>query len=114
MLETNGKGTEEKMDLRDVLGIREKNPFVAKNEKDLKELLSEMWLVDLQKMAIKCGVSASGTVPSLRKKIMKAFSDFSSRNKMINSDDYVLGNNTKDSFSKEQREDVERLLNVAN
>ena len=109
MIETNGKGTQNKQDLRDLLGVEERNPFKANSEAKLVEKMSDMMLVDLQRFAIEAGVSATGTVPSLKKKILKAFASYISRKRLLNKKGFILGGNQNDPFTKEQREEVAEL-----
>lgn len=112
MKEANGKGLEDKEDLRGIFGFREKNPFKVKSEDELSARMRGMSLVDLQKMAIESGVSASGSIPSLKKKIIKAFKSYQSKNTIREKNNFQLGK-TNDSFSAEQREAV-RKINVTN
>ena len=60
--------------LSEILGHKQKNPFEVSSSSELDDKMSSMTLVDLQKLAVKAGVFPSGTKPSLKTKIQKAYS----------------------------------------
>ena len=60
--------------INELLGYKQKNPFEVSSSSELDEKMSTMTLVDLQKLAVKAGVFPSGTKPSLKTKIQKAYS----------------------------------------
>jgi len=60
--------------LSEILGQKQKNPFEVSSSSELDDKMSNMTLIDLQKLAVKAGVFPSGTKPSLKTKIQKAYS----------------------------------------
>lgn len=62
--------------LENLIGLKEKNKFGAKNEEELIEKLGDMQLIDLQRLAISVGVPGGGTRQVLKKKIIDAFLKF--------------------------------------
>ena len=108
MQQVNGKteeGTER--DLRNILGIREKNPYYTKDEEVLREKLEDMSMIDLQRLAIEAGTSARGSAPALKKKIIQSFRAFCARSE-LQEKNRELGK-TKDPFTSEQREKVQEI-----
>jgi hypothetical protein len=49
------------------------NPFGTRDVNKFEAMLTEAGLVDLQRMAIQCGISASGTRPTLQENLRTAF-----------------------------------------
>ena len=68
--------TQEAMDLEDILGFKETNPFGVSSEAELEEALEERQLTDLQEMAVTAGVFPSGTKATLKNKLRKAFQTY--------------------------------------
>lgn len=97
--QTNGK-IEEQIEqingLKDVIGLRTRNIFKSKTQEELEERMSDMSLIDLQRMAVACGVSGGGNRTVLKNKIKSEFIKFlkgsldgisSVNNKKINGSD---------------------------
>jgi len=101
--EANGKLTERNskaQKIQDAIGIQAKNPFGVKTIEALEEKLSNSSLIDLRRLAINAGESASGTVPTLKKKIKGAFKKFQS-----NCGGYKV-RDVEQCFSEEQKRKV--------
>lgn len=62
--------------LQDILGIRAKNVFKVESEEELDEKMSDMALVDLQKLAVASGISGGGSRAVLKAKLRAEFSKF--------------------------------------
>jgi hypothetical protein len=62
--------------IQDLIGIKAKNVFKSLSEEELEEKISEMTLIDLQKLAVSCGVSGGGSRTVLKKKIKNEFLKF--------------------------------------
>lgn len=62
--------------LQEALGSRIRNPFGAKTQEELEEKLKDMFLVDLQKMAVSAGISANGDRSILKNRIRSEFGRF--------------------------------------
>lgn len=74
---TNGKDQDsEKLDLRDALFDAEPNPFRTKSQEEFDQFMAEAGIVDLQQMAVKAGISASGGLQTLRENLKKAFARY--------------------------------------
>lgn len=62
--------------LQDLIGLRAKNVYGAKTTEELDDKMSEMALVDLQKLAVSCGISGGGNRTVLKQKIRNEFMKF--------------------------------------
>lgn len=77
--EINGKMEDEVAKIKgiqDLVGIKAKNIYRAETEEELDERMSEMDLIDLQRLAVSCGISGGGTRMVLKAKIRNEFSKF--------------------------------------
>lgn len=63
-------------ELQELMGVRAKNPFGASTVEELDEKMSDMNLVDLQRMAISAEIPASGHRHTLKEKIRREFERF--------------------------------------
>jgi hypothetical protein len=59
--------------IQELIGVRQRNNFGASSEEDLDLKMSEMALVDLQKLAISVGVPGGGNRNILKRKIKDAY-----------------------------------------
>ena len=75
-----------KVDFRDILDMREKNPFGTSNAKDFESKIADWSIVDLQELAVKAGISCGGGVTILRENLKKEFDRFLVRNKPLSAD----------------------------
>lgn len=78
--EVNGKIEDDISKIRgiqDLAGVKAKNVFAVASVEELDEKLTEMSLVDLQRMAVSCGISGGGTRMVLKSKIRNEFLKFS-------------------------------------
>lgn len=102
----NGKNDNaQKVDLRDLLEVREKNPFGTRNKAEFESKIIELPIIDLQKMAVNAGISASGTAPTIRESLRKEFTRYVARNQPI-----YFENLTRNEPSAKLLADVEALL----
>ena len=62
--------------LQDILGVRIKNPFGVTTAEDLDAKMSDMMLVDLQRLAISAGIPGGGDRSILKRKIKTEFEKF--------------------------------------
>ena len=62
--------------LQELIGLKAKNVFGVKTVDDLDEKMSEMALIDLQKLAVSCGISGGGSRAVLKSKIRNEFIKF--------------------------------------
>jgi hypothetical protein len=62
--------------LDQILGMRQKNPFSARNIEDFQSFLQGKNLTDLREIAVGAGIFPSGNATVLRKKLIKGFEDF--------------------------------------
>ena len=77
--EVNGKIEDDISKIRgiqELAGVKAKNMFAVASEQELEEKLTEMTLVDLQRMAVSCGISGGGTRMVLKSKIRNEFLKF--------------------------------------
>ena len=111
MEQANGKLKEatDKPMVKNLIGFKRKNAFGAKTHDELTAKMSEMGLVDLQRLAIQAGISARGTAKSLNQKISKAFDDYEKECRAYDKVNEQAGANV-DRFSKAQREQVLECL----
>lgn len=97
--------------LQKVIGLEEVNRFGVKTEEELNEKLSEMQLIDLQRLAISVGIPGGGNRMVLKRKIMDAFNKFlrgsSGTAISFHSDMKLKGKN-----KKERQEEIKELLKV--
>lgn len=78
--EANGKletAVERINGLKDILNLRAANAFGVSSIEELDEKISDMPLIDLQKLAVGCGVSGTGNRMVLKNKIRNEFLKFS-------------------------------------
>ena len=68
--------SKEAQSLETILGFKEKNPFGVNSALELRSLVEEMSLTELQELAVKTEVFPSGTKLTLKNKIIKAFSQY--------------------------------------
>lgn len=66
----------EKVNLYDLLVADVPNPFGTSNKEKFEEFINTAAVVDLQQMAIKAGISGSGTRPTLQENLRRAFARF--------------------------------------
>lgn len=62
--------------IQDIIGIKAKNIFASASIEELDEKMADMNLVDLQKLAVSCGISGGGTRTVLKTKIRNEFLKF--------------------------------------
>lgn len=62
--------------LKDIIGLKAKNVFACATESELEEKMSDMSLIDLQRLAVSCGISGGGTRSVLKTKIKTEFIKF--------------------------------------
>lgn len=62
--------------LQEILGVRQKNPFGVSTAEDLDSKMSDMMLVDLQRLAISAGIPGGGDRGILKRKIRTEFDKF--------------------------------------
>lgn len=75
--QANGKNEDAaKLDLREFLFAKEKNPFGTLDPEQFSTFLGEAGIVNLQEMAVKAGISASGGIPTLRNNLKLAFEKY--------------------------------------
>lgn len=60
-------------EMEEILGIKKSNPFGTSNLDIFKEKLSEMTLIDLQRMCEKIGIFASGSRQDIKEKLIREF-----------------------------------------
>lgn len=60
-------------ELEKALGMEKSNPFGTSNIEIFKEKLSEMTLIDMQRMCEKIGIFASGSRQDLKTKLLREF-----------------------------------------
>ena len=96
----------QKVNLRDLLEVREKNPFGTTNEAEFSISLDEMFLDDLRQLAAKAGVSNSGSAQTLKANLKQEFKRFATKTAPINF------SSLKDvTTNKSLAEKVDALLN---
>lgn len=77
----NGKNEDaQKVNLRELLGLKERNPFGVSDKKKFEEMISSLPMVDLQQMAVKAGISVSGNITTIRDNLRKEFANYTARN----------------------------------
>lgn len=70
----DGKSDKETIqNLEEILGVKNANPFGTHSEEELKSIMNEMTITDLQTFGIKVGILPSGNKMILKNKILKAF-----------------------------------------
>jgi hypothetical protein len=77
--EINGKMEDEVKKiagLQEVIGLKAKNVFGVLTPEELDEKMADMAVVDLQRLAVSCGVSGGGSRAVLKAKIRNEFSKF--------------------------------------
>jgi hypothetical protein len=94
--------------LEAALAVKEKrNPFGTSNSNEFQKKLSEMTLIDMQSMAVACGVFPSGNKTTLKNKLIKKF-----QSKILLGADKVMTTSKPivdtSSFSPEQK----KLFNI--
>jgi hypothetical protein len=60
-------------EMEEILGIKKSNPFGTSNLEIFKEKLTEMTLIDLQRMCEKIGIFASGSRQDIKEKLIREF-----------------------------------------
>ena len=60
-------------EMEEILGIKKSNPFGTSNLEIFKEKLTEMTLIDLQRMCEKIGIFASGSRQDIKEKLVREF-----------------------------------------
>lgn len=94
--------------LEAALAVKEmRNPFGTSNSDEFQKKLSEMTLIDMQSMAVACGVFPSGNKTTLKNKLTKKF-----KSKILLGADKVMTTSKPvadiNSFSEEQK----KLFNI--
>lgn len=62
--------------IQELTGIKAKNVFGVQTVAQLDEKMSDMALVDLQKLAVSCGIAGGGSRAVLKSKLRSEFSKF--------------------------------------
>lgn len=62
--------------LQDLIGLKAKNLFGVASTEELDEKMADMNLLDLQKLAVSCGISGGGNRMVLKNKIRNEFLKF--------------------------------------
>ena len=84
---STGKADEAvKVDFRDLLDMREKNPYGTSDAKEFENKIADWSIVDLQELAVKAGISCGGGVTVLRENLKKEFNRYLIRNKPLSAD----------------------------
>jgi len=93
--------------LNDLIGLSKGNIFKCKSIKELENKMSDMSLIDLQKMAVSCGISGGGSRLVLKEKIKTYFEKYNKGN-----DNYSI--QKSDEFKLEGENIEERKNNIKN
>lgn len=78
-MQTNGKmekNAKQMFKLQDLIGLQAKNTYGANTVEELDNKMSEMFLIDLQKLAISSGIPGGGDCSMLKRKIRNEFLKF--------------------------------------
>lgn len=69
--------SKEAKNLESILGNNKRNPFGTSNASEFESNLNSMSITEMQELAVNAGVFPSGTKPTLKNKLTKAFKQYS-------------------------------------